>query len=238
MYYLKILIFCLVYATGVGAQNTSTETDRPRLETLYRVDGVFHHSNPRISSAVVIYHLKERKQHLYWVGDLLDGGLARLTRAEADGAYVYYYGDYYFMPVMRYSDATAPSIVRRSSRSRGEIADIQHSGRNDSSRLHSAIGRLKGLAGLRGNAIQKEAEGLRVGDLKPDSMLYRAGLRNGDLIQTYNSKKIRVDLKVTTLVRAMKLKGHGLKLGILRDGRSVELDVKKVSLPKVLDKKK
>ena len=44
MYHLKILILCLVYAAGIQAQSSTTDSVRPGLETIYRVVGIFHYS--------------------------------------------------------------------------------------------------------------------------------------------------------------------------------------------------
>ena len=225
----------LILVSSANGENAASNV-QPEIESLYTVIGVFHHSDVNRLAAAVVYHRKgQAGQQLYWVGDLIDGGLAKLVRVENNGAYFRYYGDYYFISVDRYFTTVSQSAPRSPSSPSSHISsrDVE-SETDERTNLHRAVTHLRRLAGIGGGVAKMATEGMQMEKVIPGSLLHSAGLRDGDLVQTYNGQKIGKGLQVSTLIRALKLKGQTGKLGILRNGISMDLEVRDLKVPKVL----
>ena len=76
----------------------------------------------------------------------------------------------------------------------------------------------------------KEKEGVLVGQVHPGTGAEKAGLASGDIIKSVDDKPIR---SMSELVREIQKKrvGQKLKLSIVRDGKSMTLEVTTTSMP-------
>ena len=76
----------------------------------------------------------------------------------------------------------------------------------------------------------KETEGTLVSDVMEDGPAEKAGLKRGDVITSYNGKKIKDNEMLPRLVAATEI-GKKVKVEIIRDGKSMGIEIVTGELP-------
>jgi len=235
----RVLFAVALCVSGVALALTAEAADGPReekrrlarLEDLYRVTGIFHDESDQGLSAVVLVRARSpHAQRLYWVGDVLDGGVAKLVRVDPMQVYFEYLGRVVPLTLQRYEGAAGPSASDkgRSGVNVSGVAGSSSEPKDGDLRkpFLGTLNRLKSLVAVPQGRPRVGAQGFRVEGIKPGSLLSRLGLQDGDVVKMLNRSVVRRDLEVADLARALQLARGKAMLTVERDGKEITIDVR------------
>lgn len=219
--------------SSANAERAVEKTFAPPLGEIYRVAGIFFDdSDPALSAVVLIPRQVSGRQKLYWIGDAVGGGMAKVTHIESDRAHFLYRGKSVVLEleISRSGGGDAGAAGGPAAPSAGgALFGSAPAAEDDPAQpLIRSINRLKNVMDKKLGKMEAEGRsGYRVSQVEPNSILAKMGLQEDDILVQFNGAAVRESIGVADLMKAVTLTQGKITLGVRRGDKDITLDVDK-----------